>query len=238
MGKGGRVHRRRATILADYSFLSTATVDSSFQFVDCSDASGFAMAKDIRVGVIPIENSRVIIALGNAAHLDQFSNVASSATAVVNALIERFGCVGCRIWVLGLLPRPMADCSITERVKNQNKSLFRSVRALIRRKQYPVTFVPLHKWLLKRVKHPDGSMETAMDTMYYEPKTDTLNEHGLAHLHLLLAAELQLRRIHYWWSGMQVVHARAAVHQVMEGKKHALGDKPGGATQGQHLQLK
>ena len=74
------VVRRRATILADYKFYSTAKVDDCFQFVDCGTLGAFDVARDIRAGVIPIENRKVIIALGNSAILDGYTNVSTVAT--------------------------------------------------------------------------------------------------------------------------------------------------------------
>ena len=77
-----------ATILADYKSFSSVAVDDCFQFVDCSEVNGFQLAKDIRAGIVSMRHSRVVIALGNVAVLDQFTNVASVINAVINAIIE------------------------------------------------------------------------------------------------------------------------------------------------------
>ena len=35
---------------------------------------------------------------------DRFTNVPVCVTAIINALIERFGCLQLQLWVLGILP--------------------------------------------------------------------------------------------------------------------------------------
>ena len=210
----GQLHRRRVTILADYRFLSSAVVDDSFQFIDCEGVNRFGLAKDIRSGVVCIENTRIIIALGNDAKLDQFSNVSSVVVAVINAIFDRYGCVGREVWVAGILPKPLADVQEAENLKIQNKSLFKSVRALVHRKQYPLKFITAYKWLLKRVKNPDGTVDTEPDLIYYEQASNWLNAQGLAHLHLLLAQKLNLRRIKYCWEGMPMVSRRVRKRRV------------------------
>ena len=192
------------TILANYKFYSTAKVDDCFQFVNCGTVGAFDVARDIHAGVIPIENRKVIIALGNSAILDGYTNVSTVATAIINALVEHFGCVGLEVYVLGLLPQLLADPDQVALLQRTNKSLFRSVRALIRRKGFPLKFLPAYKWLLKWVKTPHGTF-TEVDGIYYIDGSNDLNEHGLAHLHLLLAHECQLRRIKYQWKGMPEV---------------------------------
>ena len=192
-------------------------MDDLFQFVDCTGVDGFSLAKDIRSGVVEIKYGRVAIALGNAARLDHFSNVSTCVTAVINALIERYGCINVKIRVMGLLPRPLAQVEEVECIKSQNKALFKAVRALVRRRNYPVQFVAAHKWFLKRVKNPeDDSTEVAVDCIYYEEGSNHLSESGLVHFHLLLAQELQLRRIKYEWKGMPVVVKKQKKRKVME----------------------
>ena len=218
MGDGTqvRVVRRKATILADYKFFSTVKVDDCFQFIDCTEVNGFSLARDICAGIVQVQHSRVVIALGNAANLDQFSNVASVVVAIINAIIDRHGCVNKQIWVAGLIPRPTGSLDTVQMMKQQNKSLFKSVRALVCRKNYPVVFLPVYKWLLKRVKHPDGSFTTEADLIYFEQNSDELNAHRLAHLHLLVAGELDLRRIKYKWKGMPIVNKQNQSRQVMD----------------------
>ena len=215
------VARRKATILADYKFYSLGSADSSFQFVDCEGIGGMKLARDIRAGVIPIKHTSVVVAIGNAVLLDQFCNVPSAVSSILNALIERFGCVDQFITVMGLLPRPLADPDQVEVIKQQNRSLFKLVRSLVRQKSYPIRFIPVHKWFLKRMKNSDGSLEVEVDTFYYKPDTNILNQHGLVHLHLLLAGELKLRKIDYKWKGMPVVHrgVRRRHSTLEEGKR-------------------
>ena len=215
----------------DYKFYSTAKVDDCFQFVDCCNVNIADLVKDIHSGVVPIANRRVVIALGNSAKLDEFMNVTTIANAIINALVERFGCVGREIVVLSLFPHPLADPFQTQIIQRINKSLFKSVRALVRRKKFPIRFIAGHKWLLKRVKSPDG-IRTDVDNIYYVPGTNNLNEHGLAHLHLLLAQELKLRWIKYKWNGMPVVEQRACrkvlreVQQTGEGETQSFQEVP------------
>ena len=161
-----------------------------------------------------MEHGGVVIALGNAAPLNQFSNISAVVTLVINALVERFGCTALQIWVLGLLPHPLDDAHQVELLKGQNKSLFLSVRALVHKRGYPLQFIPAYKWLLKWVKHPDGTFEVQVDGIYYVEGTNDLNESGQAHLHLLLARELQLRTIKYKWQGMLVVEHKKVQHKV------------------------
>ena len=209
------MERRKATILADYNFSSTAAIDDSFQFINCTGTDGVVLAKDVRAGVVQVEHGRVVIALGNSATLDSFSNVTACVNAVMNALIERFGCLKLNIWVMSLLPRPGAEVQETEYLKRQNKALAKNVRALVRRKNYPIKFITAHKWLLKRVKDPkDETIVTEVDTMYFEEGTNQLNHSGLAHLHLLLAAELRLRKIKYEWKGIPLVMKKVSKRKI------------------------
>ena len=89
---GSCPQQRKLTILADYNFCMTTKIDDSFQFIDCEGVNGRQLAKDIHVGIVPIHHDLVCIALGNSAKIDQYTNVVSTVTAVINALVERFGC--------------------------------------------------------------------------------------------------------------------------------------------------
>ena len=190
--------------------------------MDCTDVNGFNLAKDIRVGIMPILHERVIITLGNTAVLDQYIGISSVVTANVNAILECFGCLHKKIWVIGLLPEPLVDTEQIELLKKQNKSLFKSVRALVHRHDYPVKFIAAHKWLLKRSKI-GSDVKVEADGIYY---VDGTNTYGLAHLHLLLANELQLRKIKYQWQGMPVVVKKAGMSAwkvlVNEDKPHSI----------------
>ena len=203
-----QVQQRRATIFADYNFFSTSRVDSLLQFVDCIGVGGRQLVKDIRSTVIPIEHSRVIIALGNTAQLDGYTDVTASMVAVVNAVMERYGAVNVQLYVLSLLPRPRADVEKMNVIKQQNTSLFKVVRSMIRCKQLPIQYVTTPKWFLKRVKHPNGDIQIEVDTIYYEDHEDVLNRNGQVHLHLLLAKLLNLKKICYEWDGMPLVIAK------------------------------
>ena len=57
-------------------------------------------------------------------------------------------------------------------------------------------------------------MMVVPDTIYYEPKSNQLNQNGQTHLHLLLAKEVQLKKIGYSWDGMPVLEekSRRAIH--------------------------
>ena len=225
------VARRKATILADYKFYSSATIDDSYEFVDCSDTNVFKVAKDVRAGVIPISHPYAVITLGNTGIINQYSHISASAMAMMNALIERYGCVNMKIWILGVLPRPNADEELIHYIKLQNKALYRAVRGVVRKKQYPVQFIPAYKWLLKRVKHPEEQMcVTKVNLSYFEKDSDILNANGLAHLHLLLAREIGLRRIKYEWKGMPMVVAKKGKRQVR--KEAPVGEGSHGTGKG------
>ena len=143
-------------------------------------------------------------------------------TGIINALIDRFGCVDRSVVVMGLMPRLTSDHAQVEVLKVQNKGLFKVVRSLIRKKQYPLKFIPVHKWFMKRMKNPDGSYDMEVDKFYFELGTDVLNNHGLSHLHLLLASELNLRRIDYQWKGIPMV-----VKKPGKGRKVKMNDQKG-----------
>ena len=115
--------------------------------------------------------------------------------------------------------------------KNQNRSLFKSARVLVRKKSYPVIYLPAYKWLLKRVQNLDDSMDTEVDLIYFENGTDQLNAQGLVHLHLLLAGELQLCRINYKWEGMPVVDRRPVQHKVSSPSETGLSKPAGDMSQ-------
>ena len=222
------VTRRKATILADYKFFTSARIDDCYQFIDCAGANGGQVAKDVRAGVLKIDHRQVIIALGNDAVLNQFTNIASVVMPIATALIERQGCLRTSIWIMSLLPRPLARQEEEQCLKEQNKKLFRSVRALVRRKQYPVTFLTAHKWLLKRVKTPgDDRVRVEIDHMFFEENSNQLNEQGLWHLHLLMAKELGLRKIKYAWSGMPVVVQQDGPRMVTRDPKSQGAEKRG-----------
>ena len=104
-----------------------------------------------------MEHKLVVIALGNTAVLNQYTNVATTVSGVINALIERFGCLNVEITVLGILPRPTADSMQVGILKQQNESLYKVVRNLIRRRKYPVKFLPAYKWFLKEFQMRTGT---------------------------------------------------------------------------------
>ena len=208
-GRAQQTKKRKATILSDYNLCTTTPTDSLFHFVDCSQVSMHKLAKDIRAGIIEIKHTRVVIALGNLAALDSYTNVASPTVAVINALVERYGCTSVKIFVLGVLPRPGIDYDQEQVLKVQNKALGKAVRALIRKKQYPVTYVAAYKWLLRRLVRANDVIDIQPDPMYFYPGTPHLNSDGLNHMYLLLAKFMQLRMdIQYEWSGMPIVQAK------------------------------
>ena len=201
--------KEHATIPADFNFSTTTTVDNSFQFIDCTNVDYDKLAKDIRSGVIELQNYKIIIAIGNQAAMDNFTNVVYPVNGLVNAIIDRYGCVNVKIWVLNILPRPLVDRQTTETIQKQNKGLAKVVAALIRRKNYLIVHVSTHKWFLKCVKESDGdALSVQVDRMYYCAGTIHLNQHGLEHFHLLLVKELQLWDVQYEWSEIPIVLAR------------------------------
>ena len=140
-------------------------MDDCFQFVDCQGVDFDEVAKDIRSGVIKVKYSCIVIAIGNMASLDNFTNVVVPAMALVNAIIDRYGCMKVKIWVTNLIPHPDADAPMLQVMRKQNGGLMKSVNALVRRKKYPVNHITSHKWFLKRVKNEDGTLETEVDQM-------------------------------------------------------------------------
>ena len=95
---------KKATMFADFDFTTNTQIDSFFQFINCSEASPEALARDVRSGVIPIHYSRVVIAVGNTAPMDRFTNVCKPINLLINALEERMGCFRLKMWVMGILP--------------------------------------------------------------------------------------------------------------------------------------
>ena len=193
------------TILSDFNFSTSTAIDDSFQFVDCTDAMFEELAGSIRAGVVPLNHAKIIISISNQAAMDNCTNVVVPVNQLLNSIINRFGCLQVKIWVTSLLPRPGASVDQVKVIQKQNKGLAKSIRALVQRKQYPFQFITIHKWFLKRVKYPDGKMEVEVDGMYYVPGTIHLNQHGLEHLYLLLAQELQLWEVWYKWSEILIV---------------------------------
>ena len=109
----------------------------------------------------------------------------------------------------------MLDEVETECLKRQNTSLFKACRALIRRKQYPVTYYAIHKWFLIRVKNPEQQeVRIQVDPIYYSQGSNHLNQQGLAHFHLLLAGFLHLRKVKYEWKEMPLVVKRKGTRKV------------------------
>ena len=78
-------------------------MDSLFQFIDCVQANARELARDVRSGVIPIQFGNVVIALGNTAKLDKFTDVPGAVMKIVGALVDRYGSINLDISVLSLL---------------------------------------------------------------------------------------------------------------------------------------
>ena len=144
-----QLERKKVTILADYSFCMTSKVDNLYQFVDCRDVDLKALAVDIRAGVIDIKHSRVVVALGNTAVLDRYTNVATGVTAVTHALIERYGAVNIQVIMMGILPRLRLDTVQLDILKKQNNALSKTVCNMIRHRKLPVEYLPAYKWAVK-----------------------------------------------------------------------------------------
>ena len=198
--------REKAVILCDYNISTTTTADKLFHFIDCEDTNFRDLARNLRAGVIEIPHYKVIIALGNNATLDHHTNVSTSVNAVINSLMDRYGCTGVRICVLGLLPRPGLDQGEEAVLVEQNKAIFKNVRAMIRRWQFPVEYLAAHKWLLRRYVYRDGSEKIQPIPEYFYPGTRHLNAHGMEHMYILLAGHLDLMpQVEYTWSEMPVV---------------------------------
>ena len=208
--------RQPATILCDYNFAMTTAVDDSFQFIDCFQVEFDKLAREIRNGVIEIEHKKVIVAIGNQAALDNFTNVVNPVNLIINALIDRYGCLQVEIWVLSLLPCPGVPQGVTEILQKQNKSIGKAIAALIQRRRFPVQFVPSHKCFLKRVQNGDGKLQVEVDNMYYYQGTIHLNQHGLEHFYLLLVQELQLWDVKYEWTEMPIVVKRGLKRKVLQ----------------------
>ena len=104
--------------------------------------SGWESARDKRAGVVEIQHSKIVVALGNSAQLDKFTSVANTVLAVLNALVVHFGVLSLEILVLGILLRPLDDAKKIEILKEQNNLLFKIVCSLIRKRKYPITYVP------------------------------------------------------------------------------------------------
>ena len=210
----------KATILYDYNASISSPADDCFQFIDCSDVNGMQLAKDVRAGVIQLKWKNIVIALGNNAGLDQYTNVTTTVNMLINAIIERKGCVNVQIWILSLIPRIGIDDQQVGVLQMQNRNLFKAVRALVRRKNYPVKYITAHKWFLKREQHEDGTLHVVPDLIYYYRDFQlNLNEQGLAHLHLLIAKQLKLCRIDYSWEGMPLVKVKHT-RQISKSSSH------------------
>ena len=200
---------RRATMFADFNFTTSTQADDFFQFIDCSETEPGRLAKDVRAGVVPIHYSRVVIAIGNSAPMDRFTNVATPVNLLINALVERLGCYKMKIWVIGVLPRPCQNEEQRQIMIRINKGLKKSVDHLVRRKSFPLTYLAAQRWLMKRVEHEGGVRQMLPDTSLYLHGTNDLNDVGLKHMYLLLAKELKLREIQYEWDGPPVMFQKA-----------------------------
>ena len=132
-------------MLSDFNFTATTAIDDSFQFIDCSEVDFDVLAKDIHAGVLQIQHSKIIIAVGNVATMDNFTNVVHPVMGIINALIERYGCLHTRIWVVNVLPCPGVSEEVTAVVPMQNRGLARAVNALVRKKAYPLMHLRSHK---------------------------------------------------------------------------------------------
>ena len=210
-----RKHKqKKASLFADLNFTTTTRVDKFFQFVDCSEILPEDLARDVRAGVIPIHYSRVVIAIGNTAPMDRFTNVSRAVIMLVNALVERMGCFRMKVWVLGVLPRPCQTEQQRQSMIRINKSIGKSVDSLVKKKQYPVQYLAGQRWLLKRVEQEGGLRKMVPDTSLYERGTNDLNDVGLKHLYLLLAKEIKIRDIQYDWEGPPVVYEKGGEASV------------------------
>ena len=69
---------------------------------------------------------------------------------------------------------------------------------------------------IKKGEKPKGEVTTEVDEMYYASGSNSLNQQGWAHLHLLLADELKLRRIKYKWEGMPLVERKEGSRVVVK----------------------
>ena len=223
-GKAAVIHRtKKATLLADFNFSTSTRADDFFQFIDCTEVLPHALARDVRSGVITIQHSKVVIAVGNIAPMDKFVNVCTPINLLINALIERIGCFRLKVWVIGILPRPCLDEEQRQIMIQLNRGIKKSVESLARKKDYPIWYLPAQQWLLKRVEDERGNKRMLPDTSLYQVGTNDLNDVGLKHLYLLLAKELRLRKIRYDWEGPPVMFERAGrqVYLGIDGRKIA-----------------
>ena len=205
---------RRATLLCDFNICTSTPSDDFYNFVDCKDADISNVARDLRAGIIKMEN-RVIIALGNSGTLNNFTNLCTPVNKLITSIIERKGCPKVRVFVMGILPRLRLQPDEEQILKKQNKALGKSVSALIRRRQYPVQFVPAYKWLLKRVIWEDQREELVPDNIYYVQEEGVLSPDGLNHLYLLLAKEVGIFDTQYS-NQMAVVHMYNSKRKVLK----------------------
>ena len=106
-------------------------MDDLFQFVDCREVDFDDLARDIRSGVIEIKYPKIVISIGNQAAMDNCTNLVVPTNAIINALVERFGCLNIRIWVANVILRPDASPSVVQVIRKQNKGLWKAVRALV-----------------------------------------------------------------------------------------------------------
>ena len=120
------------------------------------------------------------------------------------------------MFVLGLLPRLGIEQQQLVILKEQNRSLFKVVCALICKKRYPTEYIPAYKWFLKWVKHPDQFTTTEIDQIYYDEQGCSFSQNGQVHLHLLLIKQLQLKNINYEWQGMPLVRS-VATRRIQDG---------------------
>ena len=214
--KKTKPERVPATILSDFNFSTCTTIDDIFQFIDCESVDFDELAKDIRSGVIEIQHDRILIALGNQAAMDNFTHVVAPIMALINAIIDRYGCMRVKIWVANILPRPGADMNVVKIMIKQNTAIKKAIAGMVRRKKYPVQHIISHKWFLKRVKNDDGTLDLEVDGMYFVKGTIHLNKHGLEHLYLLLAKQMQLWNVQYEWDSVPIVIRRKSKRKVLQ----------------------
>ena len=204
-----------------------------FNIHDVSQMMPQDLARDVRAGVLGTQHSRAVIAIGNCAVMQPFVNVCAPINMLINALVERKGCMRARIFVCGLLPRPGLDDVEKEIMKKCNKGIMKSVNALVRKKQFPAIYVNMPLWFLKRVQFEDGSMEIQPDTTYYQPGGAALNDVGLNHLFLLLAKRMELDDIDYSWAGVPLVQEVEGRQVLAEIPQMLEQDEPGQSSTSQ-----
>ena len=115
-----RRSKEHVTILCDFNFTTTTSIDDFFQFIDCMDVEFDGLARDIRASVIELQYNKIIIVIGNVAVMDNFTNVVHPVLSLINAIIDRRGCLHIRIWVMNVLPRPGVDPDVTAVIHKQN----------------------------------------------------------------------------------------------------------------------